>query len=323
MKKGFMMAAAILMGAGLVMVWGALLFAHADFAKLDWEKYQTNTVTAQGEFTKIEINLAESDVELVLSENDRIQAVCRESAKVKHSLSVENGTLRLSEKDERKWYDHITFFSKPMSVTLYLPSDKYDSLKIDSRTGDITVPETVKVSSTEIVTITGDVRLSASMDAGLTIRTTTGDIRLTGVKAKKIDLTTNTGDILMDGIECADGVSVKTATGEIKASDMICGSFDTTGSTGNVQLADTVALGSFSIQRSTGDVRFDNSDAAEITVKTATGEVSGTLRTEKIFITKSSTGSVRVPDTASGGICRVTTSTGDIDIRVGNKGWTD
>ena len=317
MKKGFMIAAAALMGAGLILVWGVLIFSDADFARLDWEKYQTNSYSAQGEFTKIEINLKESDVELIVSDTDCVQAVCMESEKVKHSLSVVNGTLKLSEKDERKWYDHITFFSKPMSVTLYLPSDKYDSLKIDSRTGNITVPEEVSVSSTDIVTTTGDVRLGASIEGVLKIRTTTGDVRLTGVKAKKIDLKVTTGDIMFDKLECADTVSVNVTTGEFKASDMTCGSFDTTGSTGDVKLSDTVASGSFSIQRSTGDVRFDNSDAADITVKTSTGDVSGTLRTEKIFVTKSSTGSVNVPDTASGGICRITTSTGDIDIRVG------
>ncbi|MBQ1396969.1 MAG: DUF4097 family beta strand repeat protein [Clostridia bacterium] len=317
MKKGFMIAAAVLMGVGLALVWSVLIFSDADFTKFDWEKYQTNTYTAQGDITKIEINLKESDVELIVSDTDRVQAVCLESEKVKHSLSVENGTLRLSEKDERKWYDHITFFSKPLSVTLYLPSDKYDSLKIDTRTGDITVPKDVSVSSTDIVSDTGDVRLSGSIDGVLKIRTTTGDVRLTGVKAKRIDLKATTGDILIDKLECADTVSVNVTIGELKASDMTCGSFDTTGSTGDVKLMDTVALGSFTIKRSTGDVRFDRSDAAEITVKTSTGDVSGTFRTEKIFITKTSTGSVNVPDTASGGKCRITTSTGDIDIRVG------
>ena len=305
MKKGFMIAAAVLMGVGLALVWSVLIFSDADFTKFDWEKYQTNTYTAQGDITKIEINLKESDVELIVSDTDRVQAVCLESEKVKHSLSVENGTLRLSEKDERKWYDHITFFSKPLSVTLYLPSDKYDSLKIDTRTGDITVPKDVSVSSTDIVSDTGDVRLSGSIDGVLKIRTTTGDVRLTGVKAKRIDLKATTGDILIDKLECADTVSVNVTIGELK------------GSTGDVKLMDTVALGSFTIKRSTGDIRFDRSDAAEITVKTSTGDVSGTFRTEKIFITKTSTGSVNVPDTASGGKCRITTSTGDIDIRVG------
>ena len=48
-----------------------------------------------------------------------------------------------------------------------------------------------------------------------------------------------------------------------------------------------------SIERSTGAVLFDSSDATEIFVKTDTG-------------------SILVPKTASGGKCKITTSTGDI-----------
>ena len=53
-----------------------------------------------------------------------------------------------------------------------------------------------------------------------------------------------------------------------------------------------------------------------IPVKTSTGDVTGNLRTEKVFVTKTSTGDVRVPNTASGGKCTITTSTGDIRITV-------
>ena len=67
MKKGFMIAAAVLMGVGLALVWSVLIFSDADFTKFDWEKYQTNTYTAQGDITKIEINLKQSDVELIVS----------------------------------------------------------------------------------------------------------------------------------------------------------------------------------------------------------------------------------------------------------------
>ena len=81
-------------------------------------------------------------------------------------------------------------------------------------------------------------------------------------------------------------------------------------------LKNTVASDSFSISRSTGDVILDHCDAGQITVKTSTGDVSGTLLTEKIFIARSSTGSIHVPDTAAGEKCQITTSTGDINIRL-------
>ena len=98
--------------------------------------------------------------------------------------------------------------------------------------------------------------------------------------------------------------------------DMTCPNLMTTGNTGDITLKNTVASNSFSITRSTGDVNFENCDAGEITVQTSTGDVSGTLLTEKIFISRSSTGSIHVPDTVTGGKCQITTSTGNIDIRL-------
>lgn len=110
-------------------------------------------------------------------------------------------------------------------------------------------------------------------------------------------------------------VNVTTSTGDIALRDLSAGTLDVTVSTGDVTLTNVVAA-KLSITSSTGDVRFDSTDAAEIAVKTSTGDVTGNLRTAKVFVTKTSTGDVRVPNTASGGKCTITTSTGDIRITV-------
>ena len=70
------------------------------------------------------------------------------------------------------------------------------------------------------------------------------------------------------------------------------------------------------MERSTGDVTFTDADASEITVQTDTGDVSGSLLTEKVFITETDTGKVSVPNTVTGGRCKITTDTGDIRITV-------
>lgn len=73
----------------------------------------------------------------------------------------------------------------------------------------------------------------------------------------------------------------------------------------------------FSIERSTGDVKFEGCDAAELYVKTTTGSVSGTLLTDKVFLTDTKTGSVDVPGTVTGGRCEIRTNTGDIKVKIG------
>ena len=72
----------------------------------------------------------------------------------------------------------------------------------------------------------------------------------------------------------------------------------------------------FDIKCTTGSVHFDHSDASDIKVKTTTGGVKGTLLSDKIFFTKSSTGSINVPKSTTGGTCDLETTTGSIKIDI-------
>ena len=77
-----------------------------------------------------------------------------------------------------------------------------------------------------------------------------------------------------------------------------------------------IAEESISVERSTGDVRLDRCDAGELSVKTSTGSVAGSLLSEKVFVTHTDTGRVDLPATAVGGKCEITTTTGNIRIRI-------
>ena len=98
--------------------------------------------------------------------------------------------------------------------------------------------------------------------------------------------------------------------------DIECKNVISSGNTGDISLKNVNAAEKISIERSTGDVRFDGCDAAEIFVKTDTGDVAGTLLSDKVFIVETDTGSVDVPKTVTGGQCEITTSTGDINISI-------
>ena len=95
-----------------------------------------------------------------------------------------------------------------------------------------------------------------------------------------------------------------------------CKNVVSNGNTGAISLKNVIAAEKFSIERSTGDVKFDGCDAAEIFVKTDTGDVTGSLLSNKIFVVEADTGSVDVPKTATGGKCEITTDTGDINISI-------
>ena len=85
---------------------------------------------------------------------------------------------------------------------------------------------------------------------------------------------------------------------------------------GDVSMKNVIAKGSITVKRDTGDVTFNKCDASELDILTDTGDVSGSLLSEKVFIYKTDTGDVNLPGTTTGGTCKRTTDTGDIDIRI-------
>lgn len=289
--------------ATALVILGAILFAGVmaqydwDFTKLSTVKYVTNTYEVHGEFDKISINVDTTEIEFVPTENETCSIVSFEAEQVKHSATVQNETLIISTVDTRKWYDHICISLGSPKMTVYLPQNEYASLIVETDTGDINIPKDFAFDKIEIDGDTSDVSCFAPVANVLDIELSTGDIIIDSITADQIKLTTTTGEIAVNSVTAKNNIDIETDTGTIT-------------------LKNVVATGTISIESDTGDVRFEGSDAAEISVNTDTGDVIGTLLSEKVFITETSTGSINVPKTTSGGKCEITTSTGDIHISI-------
>ena len=255
-KRTWLIIAMSLVGIGSFIFVGALAMVDFNFSKMSTQKYETNTYEVSENFNKIAMNVHTTDIVFASSADGNCRVECFEEEKLKHSIIVRDETLVIDTVDNRKWYEHIGISLKEPKMTVYLPQKSYDSLLINTNTGDINIDR---------------------------------------LAAEEIGLITNTGDINVNYVTTKGNMDIKTDTG-------------------NISLQDVIASDSFTINTDTGDVRFENSDAAEIHVKTSTGDVTGTLLSEKVFITKTSTGNIRVPETITGGKCEIITSTGDIEI---------
>ncbi len=318
MKKVFIIIAAVLTVLGLAVFAGALAVSGFKFPLFGIEEYETNTYTADEEFSNIEIDSKTANITFEKSQDGKFSVICTEREKLRHSVRVENETLKITEVDEREWFEYVSLFSKQQTMTVYLPSESYEKLTVNGSTGDITVPGGFAFESADLTESTGDAVFGAAVSGALNIKTSTGDIDLKYVEIGSIALSVSTGKINVQKVNCKEELYVHVGTGKAKLTDVACKSLRSDGGTGDITLKDVIASDSFDIERGTGDVEFEGCDAAEITVKTSTGDVTGTLYTDKIFIAKSSTGKVSVPDTTTGGRCEVTTSTGRIELRIQN-----
>ncbi len=148
---------------------------------------------------------------------------------------------------------------------------------------------------------------------GINIGTPKITVYLPKTEYNSVVINLSTGDISLENLSVGS-LDFKVSTGDVDLKNIQCNSILSSGSTGDITLKDVIAKEKFSIKRSTGDVKFYGCDAGEITVETDTGDVSGSLLSEKVFVTKTSTGKISVPNTVTGGKCEIKTSTGDIKI---------
>lgn len=314
--KVWLITASALTALGFILFAVVMTVCDWDFTKLSTVEYKTEVYNPDGEFDKISVDTDTAEIELVPSENKECKVVCFESEKAEHYAAVENGTLVISSTDKRKWYEYIGISLKTPKITVYLPQNSYNSLSVESDTGNITVPETLSFKTVQINGHTSDIGFFASVSDTVQIKVSSGNISVGTLTADSLSLAAGTGDIKVNSVSINNGINIKTSTGTVKLTDISCGSILADSNTGDMSFKNVLVSGSLSVEIGTGNVRFDNSDADTVCVKTGTGDVTGTLLSEKVFVTKTSTGTVRVPKTASGGKCEITTSTGNIIIDI-------
>jgi len=275
--KTSLISATCLVVIGCIIFAGVMSVLKWDFSKLSTVKYETNSYEITDNFKDISIISNTTDITLIPSEDEAISVVCREESKVKHLVEVKDNTLNIKVEDTRKWYEHIGLSFEIPKITVSIPKGEY-----------------------------GD----------LSIKNSTGGIAVNNLSANSLNITNTTGKISLKGIDCQGDISVTVSTGKSELENVKCNNLTSNGTTGNATLKDVIAKGKFNIERSTGDVSFTKCDASEILIKTSTGNVKGSLLSDKVFIAKSSTGKIDVPRSTSGGICEVSTSTGNINITV-------
>ena len=313
-NKGLLIAAALLVIAGFAICAGVMILFDWDFSMLNTVDYETNVHDISGTFDNISINTDTADITFELSENGECKVVCREIKKMPHSVLVKDGTLEITRTDKQKVTAHIGIAMEVPAITIYLPSSEYDLLYIKETTGDITIPKEFCFENIEICATTGDVECYASAEENFIIETDTGDITSEYISADTIELSVTTGDIKLGNVDCGGTLKIGVSTGESYVHGVRCENLVAEGNSGDITLTDVIASGSLYVERSAGDVAFERCDAAEIFILTDTGDVSGSLLSEKYYVISTDTGDVNVPRTTGGGRCEINTDTGDITI---------
>ena len=313
MKKRTMIA--LIVAAALIITGGIILVLGLSFTggSKGESKLVRQEITIQESFDNIAIDMADCDVKFAMfSGRDDCMVEVRSYKNVKHTATVEDGTLKIKMIDKRNWTDHINIgWTESMEMTVYLPAAEYESMQVRTTTGDITILEEPSFKEMLLRTSTGDISCAGVRGDVLDCMTTAGDISLQNSVADVLKLQSNTGDFTVS-VVAGNEIHMKTNTGEVDAGNVDVLLFTCQTETGDVELEGVLAEDYLQLFADTGDIHITNSDAATVNIETNTGDVSGHFLTPKRFSAFSDTGDVTVPNTPEGGECRIQTDSGDI-----------
>ena len=295
MRKVFITISVIILGLAALILLATLSACGWSFNRLLHPEVR-NTCEITDDFSDIEISIGTSDIKFVATDGEDVRVELVDGYKVTHSASVIDGILKIGTRDERQWYEHITIIPVEYEVTVYLPRTAWGALNIDAGTGDIEISRDFSFESVYVNASTGDISFESSVVGNATFALSTGDIEIKSESVGELAVSVSTGDIDLSHVNCKNLSTVST--------------------TGSTELVSVIVEGKLSVECSTGDVNLIASDAGEIKIKTGTGDVKGTLLSPKIFYAETSTGRVNVPRSTEGGICEITTTTGDIKIEL-------
>lgn len=313
----------ILGSIGLIFI-GMIIFVISlstndwDFGKFNSENISTNTYQVEDYFNNIVIEEASCDINIVYTENSSCNVVAEEKENVSHIVEVKDNTLIIKENDQRKWYEKLINFSDTL-IIIFINKNILNDLKIDTATSDINISNKFTFNNITINGSTSDVELYSNVIDDVEINLSTGDIEVNNITCKNMNLQVSTGDIEIENVNCLNDLEITVSTGDVELENVSCNNFNSNGSTGKIILKNVIALNSIDLQRSTGDIKFEKCDALNIVVITDTGNVKGTLLSSKIFNVETDTGKKDVPESVSGGNCKITTDTGDIIIEIIDK----
>lgn len=311
-KKIALLAAAIMVAAGIVSVISAAVWLGFDFAKMNTVQFKTATHTVNQSFTSISIEAMDCDVEFYPSDGGKCEVKCDENEKVKHTVSVKDGTLTVKRQDNRRWYERIGIYGNSPTLSVYLPKAEYKSLEVKSLSGDIYVPNFLAFASADIQTASGDISYEGNTSENLYLKSMSGDLNIDGVKPDKLAVQTTSGDIKISHADVKESIKVKAVSGEAELENIKGQSISVNSTSGDITFSDTVMSGEIRAESVSGNITLKGCDAATLDFKSTSGDIEGSLLSDKIFTADTKSGDVDVPNSTSGGKCTISTVSGNI-----------
>lgn len=320
MKKStvvILIVALCLFIAGVIVCGSVFLMSGFDFLNKEPVSYTEKEETITEDFVNIEVEALSGNIELFPTSSDECVVEYADSEDVTFKVDVEGDTLKVIRDDTRKWYEFIGVDFNKEYVKVYLPQGVYEDITLNTASGKIVVNDGLSCYDLKAESLSGSIRAYAVTAEGtITLNSTSGAVVADTIVAKDMKTEATSGKTTLGNIGVSDKLEVKGTSGKIEISQVNCNSVSVENASGAIILSDVIAESSFDVECVSGKIQLLGCDADNLEIDNVSGSVSGTLLSDKVFDASSTSGRVKVPDTTQGGVCKVRTTSGSIDIDI-------
>lgn len=297
-KKTVICAAILLVAAGAILILTAMAIGKGNWKELKSVGYEERTFPVSGEVRDIQISDSENGIKILPSGDGTCKVICPEKTdgSIYHTVEVRNGVLSVQRHDARKWFQFIGVNFYIGGVEVYLPEGEYGALTASSTAGSLSVADGFTFESADLKSTSGSIRMLSQVKQELHAESASGSVRVENASPEKL--------------------YAKTSSGRIELTHIRGGSVTAKATAGKITLKDVITKGALSAQNISGGVALEGCDGGTIRIACTSGSVKGTLLSDKIFITDSKSGSVKIPRSTEGGECEITTTSGSIRIDI-------
>lgn len=269
------------------------------------------TFTFNQPISDILIDCGDEDVALYRSTDGSTKVVCPQDNTRTYYVRVEDGTLHVERENRSKLFN-FDLLVRQVTVHVYLPEERYESLFIENASGKTEVPADLCFRSAVVKNSSGKISFAAQVSDELNLQSQSGSVTTAYASPKTVFLSSASGSIHLRDIEAGE-VTLSSTSGSVEAEHVHCDSFTSKCTSGSQKFSDLLVSGLLRCSGTSGSVRLDDSDAGEVQIEVASGSVRGNFLTPKQYDLRATSGSVRAPESVPGaGRCSVRTTSGSI-----------
>lgn len=310
-----LITAVVLVVAGVAIIVGVSISVGMDYSKLSTQSYETKSFGITESFENIDADVKTADLRIKPSTDGRCTVSCRQPGDW-YSVYVEDGTLFIRERGIPTTFGSISFTLESPSVTVSLPEKEYKSLTVTNSAGSTVIADGPVYESISVESNAGEINCGATATGDIALNSLSGDVQVKDSSAQEISIKTGSGEVKLGSVSVAGDFTSDTDSGDVTLTDVTCANLNSETCSGEISMKNVIAEDKMTVKSNSGDITVSSSDAGEIQFTSQSGDVSGTLLTEKIFSAQSTSGEVSVPRTFEGGVCSITTNSGDIGIKI-------